>query len=437
MTFPFPSMASSFGIVAFGWLALAWKETDAQNNVTTPTPITFSTDVIDDGDLHSASKFTIPAAWNGRYALFNGNVTPATSGSASTNLSYALKGGSGFFGAGAKNGGANSDVQINICCAPVPVATAEEYEVYSDLSGGDDLDAPNNLTWACMELLPTSFSGALAYKTGTQAILAATYTAVTFDAEVYDTNTYHDNATNNSRMTTQSGENLVQFFAGISSTGGAGEMQVILQKNDANFAGMFQTDHEVVGGGDYTCAVSPPLVVSGGTDHFRVMYFHTSATTINNDGHTFFAIRGLPSGTKYAFVSRITSNFDVGVATYTPISYNNEIADTDGFYSGGSPSKFIIPAGLAGYYRIGANVRTVSDTSLIGLQIWKNGATFPGSGNGNCLSPADDGLNICSAVVYLEVGDEIEVVCYASLGADVASSDATWAWIMKVEALSA
>jgi hypothetical protein len=54
----------------------------------------------------------------------------------------------------------------------------------------------------------TTFSGALAFKTGDQTISNTTSTILSFGSETngYDTNSYHDNTTNNSRMTIPSGK---------------------------------------------------------------------------------------------------------------------------------------------------------------------------------------------------------------------------------------
>jgi hypothetical protein len=63
-----------------------------------------------------------------------------------------------------------------------------------------DSTAATGLKWAAAG---TSFSGALATKSTTQSVSAATNTLVSFDTETYgfDTASYHDNTTNNSRMT--------------------------------------------------------------------------------------------------------------------------------------------------------------------------------------------------------------------------------------------
>jgi hypothetical protein len=62
------------------------------------------------------------------------------------------------------------------------------------------------LKWAAVPSTTPTAVGASAYKSGTQSIGNATFTAVTFNTEWFDTDAFHDNSTNTSRFTIPSGK---------------------------------------------------------------------------------------------------------------------------------------------------------------------------------------------------------------------------------------
>lgn len=418
-----------------GWYALAWKETDAQDNFTNVL-VTYSTDISDAGDIHNTSAdtddFVIPASWNGRYASLSANIK--ITGSVTNGRLQSEKNGAAYIGNGIFS---NDHTSLNIYGAPVVVATGDVFNFrVSTASATDDLAAGEEETWACVELMPSTFDGVLARKSSTQATGAGVPETVVFQGtDVYDTDDYHDPVTNNTRLSTKSGKNLVQVYGCVSNDTDTGQAILFLQKNGASFLGMFQNDHET-SGSDQTSAISPPLVVNGGTDYFTLVLQHDQPVLISNDEHTWFGMRVLPADTEYAFVSRATSNFALGVGTPAAVDWNNEVADAAGYWAVGSPSKFIVPAGKGGPHRIGANIQTVSGTGTTSVTFHKNGAVFVGTPTAMSTTNASDLVNAVSAIVELNDGDEIECIVTQTGGQDVVFGNTSWFWIMRIPALT-
>ncbi len=111
-------------------------------------------------------------------------------------------------------------------------------------------------------------------------------------------------------------------------------------------------------------------------------------------------------------------------ATVTPLLFNSERYDTDGFHSTSSEtSKFTVPTGKGGYYLLqggvtGPAVGNTSSEVLFRL----NGSTFLQSASGN-----NDGTNfwvIATGVALLAVGDYVELVVYHENGSQ-SSGNAT------------
>lgn len=101
------------------------------------------------------------------------------------------------------------------------------------------------------------------------------------------------------------------------------------------------------------------------------------------------------------------SNTTMAVSgTYYRVAHQVEEYDTDGFYTGGL-DRFVVPAGLAGYYWIkaaGAIASVAVGVLAVGLRV-----------NGTPVAEANIVLWTpivapeCQRVLYLEVGDIVEV----------------------------
>ena len=89
-----------------------------------------------------------------------------------------------------------------------------------------------------------------------------------------------------------------------------------------------------------------------------------------------------------AFKAQLTSNqTGIGNNTWTKVTYNNEIFDTNSAYDPTTNYRFTVPSGQAGKYLIIANADIRSTTSARSkyIQIYKNGSSGGGL-NGNFLT---------------------------------------------------
>lgn len=105
--------------------------------------------------------------------------------------------------------------------------------------------------------------------------LTAAPTVVTFDAEDFDTGGYHDNVTNNSRLTTLSGENYVEVVANLllNNVTASTLVHLFIYKNGSEIARASVTPATVAPG---VYLSTGPLAVTGGTDYFE-MYVQVGA----------------------------------------------------------------------------------------------------------------------------------------------------------------
>lgn len=432
MTFPFPHFCVS-NIAAWGWYALARKNADDQNAISSGD-ITFDVDVSDDGNIHSilsnTAKFVVPAAWNGRYGIFRANVLTNSTASASLE---AKKNGVGYQGAGRLDSDTGGTQAINIKSAPVVMATGDEFSAFVVLNSTDGIGAAED-TWAQLQVLPVTFSGALVAKSAGQAISASTLTAMAWGVETYDLNNYHSNVTNNTRLTTQSGESLVIVSSGIRSSSVTDAMSVRIYKNGATFPGSPIADH-ASGGEDHVCVESAPVAVTGGTDYFESMVAHNTATTIAQHEYSWFSIRVLPSSTKYALVN-LTSNETIVADVPEIIAWDAETADTDGFWNSGAPTVLKIPSGLGGkYWQAGFNGLTSSSSGQFIAELLLDGVPFHGMAKSDTDTGGTDSLNMISGIIGpLAVGQELSIRCTGTGATKTLNSgDHTWFYIMEVE----
>jgi hypothetical protein len=129
------------------------------------------------------------------------------------------------------------------------------------------------------------------------------------------------------------------------------------------------------------------------------------------------------SGTS-AFVGAIlranTTNQTLSTGTNTPITLDDEVLDTDGFHSGGSNTRFTVPAGKAGEYMFTGRVgfaQNATGRRLVSLR--KNGTTqFAQIEAPAVSSGATTGVMISEAIT-LAVGDYVELIGYQSSGGNL------------------
>jgi len=118
---------------------------------------------------------------------------------------------------------------------------------------------------------------------------------------------------------------------------------------------------------------------------------------------------------------RRSTEFTIATATQTRIPFDTEDYDSHGFWSSNTPAAFTIPAGHAGRYRVYASshFRFTSGAFARELQIVINDTNKVAVGR-DLSGLAGDGNAInCSADVWLNVGDRVEVWAYQNSGADL------------------
>lgn len=129
---------------------------------------------------------------------------------------------------------------------------------------------------------------------------------------------------------------------------------------------------------------------------------------------------------------RVKRSADVSIATSTAsatsMAWDTETFDTDGFHEGvTNPSRFTVPAGMGGYYRVEAHF-TYNESTTAGYRIasflYKNGVLLPGTmdmPNGF----AGPRTVVHTEVMLLAAGDYIQASPWHNAGSnrDVESDD--------------
>jgi hypothetical protein len=121
-------------------------------------------------------------------------------------------------------------------------------------------------------------------------------------------------------------------------------------------------------------------------------------------------------------IVRDTAQQTIATATQTTITFNTDVIDTNNFHdTSTNTSRFTVPTGYAGKYRISYNTR-FGDTNTTGDRIWEvyiNGSNV--SGYGMKASAGSTGLGYgvpvsVEMVRNLAVGDYVELQVYHDAG---------------------
>lgn len=126
-----------------------------------------------------------------------------------------------------------------------------------------------------------------------------------------------------------------------------------------------------------------------------------------------------------------------GVSSPTNVSWDTSVEDTDGFYSGASPTRLTIPDGV-NRVRISAGVRFDNVTGTeIRAEIFKNGARFLGGAQQeHPNSPTGvQAITLNTQAVQVSTGDYFELQTSMTGGTtyDINGSDVTWFGLEVVE----
>jgi hypothetical protein len=121
---------------------------------------------------------------------------------------------------------------------------------------------------------------------------------------------------------------------------------------------------------------------------------------------------------------RMTAAYNVPAGSLTPIPWDTEDFDTQGFHDPGTnPSRMTVPAGQAGYYRVdGCWSSTAALTANLRFitRLGKNGTAIPGGVSEQVTNPGAFMSTAAATVVYLAEGDYVELIAFQSTAGAVA-----------------
>lgn len=168
-----------------------------------------------------------------------------------------------------------------------------------------------------------------------------------------------------------------------------------------------------------------PLVVATG-DTFT----YSASVSIGTGNGNALAIQLLPSGLKSCLAKRVTSGYATGSTAFTPVQWNAEEYDTDGFHDNTTnPSRMTIPSGVT-KVRLCASIAASGSTSELGITFFKNGTQIS---NYEFDTETTNG-NICavSEPLTCTTGDYFEVAIRATSAPTVDVSNNSWFSIEEV-----
>jgi len=413
-------------VVIAGWYALVRPSSNVL--VTSPVVIPFDTEVVDTPDIHSTvtntSRLTIPSAWNGRYGRLMANWR----GDAEVEMTM-LKNGSTFVGSGVgRSSGTTGDDHVWHSSAPILLATNDYFEIQGS---GLNIIA-SNYTWAQLELMPSTFDGALVKKTGSQAISASTTTALSWAAEEYDLGGWHDNVTNNDRLTVPAGVSLVRASASAKAdVTDTGQTVLSIYMNGAIGTRGLPSGDTMGAGTEGLTVMSAPIAVIPG-DYFSAHFFDSVATNVPADNEVWFAIEKLPSDLKYCIVYRSTDFAVPSGNVLTAVQWNAEQVDTDTWHdTGANTTRLTVPLGVT-HVRVSFSLQSSNTTGQWGAAIIKNGSSFVGEARVDTETTGSDNVNAMTAILEVIPGDYFEIHAFSDNANNVTTSVNTWACIEEV-----
>lgn len=369
-----------------------------------------NTDVYDELAIQSAGTFTIPSAWNGRKV--RAGVGGIVGGGSDVQVTIS-KNGASFDGrgdasfpnvAGVNEGG-------TAFSAPVEVSTGDTFTMSTGGGGGDG-------SWKSIELLPNGVKGALVNRITSAFAVTSSGTVVEWNNEVYDTDGFHDNSTNPSRLTVQSGTSgLVRIQTNIKTSGSLSQIFLQILQNGSEIYSHESTNQELN-------IFTPPIPVSAG-DYFEVRVTPNTNVNVNVDGASWMALEELPSGLRYAIAAGSTDTLPTG-AVWTQVTDTSESVDVGNWHASGTMTVISdVTRVRVGFF--GSN--SVGIPSALEQAIFKNGSDFNLAPHNAQNSAGDEYRHAVSPVLEVSPGDAFTV--WVRTGAGAQKGDGTM-WIEEV-----
>jgi len=377
-------------------------------------------DISDAGGLHSAGTFTVPAAWNGRYVRVGAGGRTSSN---STSLKVTMnKGGAQFdgaaeyFGSGVTNnpGGATGH------SAPTVVTTGDAFTMSGPVNN-------TNGSWKYMEVLSSSFSGAMANRTSTFSVGTA-YTTCEWNNEVYDTDGYFTTGSPTVFTIPSGRSGKFRIQAGLECTAPGTEMGLTLSTSAD--PGNMECDNSA---GGALSIFSPPLSLTT-SDTASLSVRTQSATTMKVDANTWYSIEELPSGIQYAIAEFGSSVAVASGSTFQSVSPSTEFADVGGWYTAGQ-DHFTVPSGVT-KIRLGFFIKSTNTLgSAWGFGIFKNGAEFQQMPYNAQTNASVECLHGASGIIEVTAGDTFDFRARTAAGS-MSVAAGSFIWIEEVQAVT-
>ncbi len=201
-------------------------------------------------------------------------------------------------------------------------------------------------------------------------------------------------------------------------------------KNGSEYFGNFHANKADTSSGYGTNAVSAITPMTAG-DYLEI------ATQGFNSTYTHWATAEIMDpATKYAFLGK-TGTQSFAANTWTAISWDNEIVDTDNFHGSSNPTRLVVPSGVT-KVRITAqveddNTATSSTSQFQAVRVTKNGGTS-GHGLGYTRETRYTGVQIrhlSTAIIDVTPGDYFEIEINSTWAGNVVTGNS---WV-QIEAI--
>lgn len=272
------------------------------------------------------------------------------------------------------------------------------------------------------------FSGALIFANASEALTSGGYRTPSFPAEAYDEGGWYD-PIDNGIIRIPSGISLVRpafnFFYSVSGIDGR------VVKNGASYFGLPHAE-ALSAGTEAVNAVGAIIAVTAGNT--LAAQINAPNGSLNASGLSWFFVESIPAATNYALVGKNSSQA-IASNTTTALVWQTEAADTLGFHNGSSNnSRFTIPSGTTGLFRLTANISSPGSLNGAALEIRKNGSGIPGLPIRDSESGGAIQLNLISAIIEATQGDYFEAYFRSSgTAVSVGSADNNWFQIEEVQ----
>ena len=270
-----------------------------------------------------------------------------------------------------------------------------------------------------------SFSGCKATRSTDMSISATTSTAITWDTEEYDTDGYHSTSSNTSRLTVPA---VGKYRVTGNLRFAAGEAGFVTLRKNGDTSGGILAQSAIAPATQATDAFNAASlaveVALAANDYVELVVFTNTASDVKAGGSGYgqasLSIQRLdstPVNTSFSG-ARVYNNANISLAdsTVTPVTFNSERFDTDGYHDTGSnTNRLTIPA--TGYYLIGCGIEyaangtgdrivTIRDSS--GTSVASESAGAATASQNTRLSP--------STLIYATAGEWFEVAPFQSSG---------------------